>query len=207
MDEGGEDELNEEQVKVGRKEEKDFMVGRLDMFEFGSYEEAVRRGGKEPTTTKWAEGWKADEEGGRFERCRLVGRDFKKKGIEEREDLFAAMPPLESKKLVFRMVAGVGGRRRRKGLAEVKLMFIDVRQAHLKAVCEEEEWVELPEEFWEHGKYATLRRWLYGMRKAAAGWEEDYAGKMVAEGFKRGRVALTVFYNQENRGKGGGARR
>ena len=77
----------------------------------------------------------------------MVGRDFKRKGIEEREDLFAAMPPLESKKLVFRMVAGVRGQRRRKGLAEVKLIFIDVRKAHLKLVCEEEDWVELLEEF------------------------------------------------------------
>ena len=44
--EDGEDELDEERVKVGRKEEKDFMVERLKMFEFGSREEAVRRGGK-----------------------------------------------------------------------------------------------------------------------------------------------------------------
>ena len=57
------------------------------------------------------------------------------KGVEEREDLFAAMPPLESKKLMFRMVAageeaaeGEGGSRK------VKLMFIDVRKAPLK--CE-----------------------------------------------------------------------
>ena len=62
--EDGEDELDEEQVKVGRKEEKDFMMEKLKMFEFGSHEEAVRRGGKEPTTTKWVEGWKADEKGG-----------------------------------------------------------------------------------------------------------------------------------------------
>ena len=57
------------------------------------------------------------------------------------------MPPLESKKLMFRMVAGARGQRRRKKLEEVKLMFIDVRKAHLNAVCDEEEWVELPEEF------------------------------------------------------------
>ena len=106
-----------------------------------------------------------------------MGRDFKRKGIEEREDFFGAMPPLESKKLVFRMVAGVRGQPRRNGLVKVKLMFIDVRKAHLNAVCEEEEWVELPEDFWEHGKYARLRRWVYGMRKAATGWEEDYAGR------------------------------
>ena len=111
----------------------------------------MKRGGKEPTTTKCAEGWTADEKGGIFVRCRLVGRDFKKKGIEEREDLFAAMPPLESTKLVFRMAAGVRGQRRRNGLAEVKLMFIDVGKAHLNVVCEREEWVELPEELREHG--------------------------------------------------------
>ena len=114
-----------------------------------------------------------------------MGRDFKKKGIEEWEDLFATMPPLESKKLLFRMAAGVRGQRRRKGLAEVKLMFIDVRKPHLNAVCEEKLCVELPEELWEHGRYARLKRWLYGMRKAATGWEEDYAKKMVPEGLKR----------------------
>ena len=48
-------------------------------------------------------------------RCRLVGRDFKVKGEEEREDLFAAMPPLESKKLMFRMVAAVRGAAEEKG--------------------------------------------------------------------------------------------
>ena len=103
---GGEvdgDELEPEQVKISRKEELEFMVKKLDMSEFGTYEEAVSRGGKQPTTTKWIEEWKADDKGGRFVRCRLVGRDFKVKGVEEREDLFAAMPPLESKKLMFRM--------------------------------------------------------------------------------------------------------
>ena len=100
-------------------------------------------------------------------RCRLVGRGFKAKGVEEREDLFAAMPPLESKKLIF----------------------IDVKKAHLHARCEGEEWVQLPEEFWEYGKYARLRRWLYGMRKGVAGWEEEHARKLEGEGFRRGKGA------------------
>ena len=68
-------------------------------------------------------------------------------------------------------------------------MFIHVRNAHLNAVGKEEEWVELPE-FWEHGGYARLRRWMYAMRKAAAVWDEDYAEKMVAEGFKSGEELL-----------------
>ena len=145
------------------------MVKKLDMFEFGTYEEAVSTGGKPPTTTKWVERWKAVDKGGRFVRCKLVARDFKVKGVEEREDLFAAMPPLESETLMFRMAA-VRRQRRRRELEEVKLMFIDVRKAHLNARCEEEERVELPEEFWEYGRYARLQRWLYGVRRAAAGW-------------------------------------
>ena len=181
------DELDPEQVKAARKEELEFMIKK-----------AVSRGGKEPTTTKWIDGWKADEKGGRFVRSRLVGRDFKVKGVEEREDLFAAMPPLETKKLLFRMVAAVRGQRKRRGEKEMKLMFIDVRKAHLNAKCEDEEWVALPEECWELGRYARLRRWLYGMRKAAAGWEEEYASKLIDEGFERGRGAPTVFHNKKS---------
>ena len=44
---------------------------------------------------------------------------------------------------------------------------------------------------------AKLKRWLYGMRKAAAGWEEDYARRLVEVGFKRGRGAPTVFYHEK----------
>ena len=41
---------------------------------------------------------------------------------------------------MFRMVAAVRGQRRRRGLEEVKLMFVVVKKAHLYARCEEEEW-------------------------------------------------------------------
>ena len=196
-DDGKPGEMDEESRRKGRMEELDYMVNVLEMFEFGDYEEATRRGGgRRPTTTKWVEGWKKDEEsGGWFVRSRLVGRDFRTKGEGVRNDLFAAMPPLEAKKVLFRMTAGERGWRRRRGEPEVKLMFIDVKKAHLNAVCEEDVWVELPPEFWEYGKYARLRRWLYGMRKAAAGWEDNYAGRLESVGFRRGIGAPTVFYN------------
>ena len=138
-----------------------------------------------------------EDNGNKFVRSRLVARDFKPKREENPGEMFAAMPPLEAKKLLFRMAAGVRGWRRRRGVAEIKLMFIDVRKAHLNAVCDEEAWVELPEEFWKWGRYARLKRWLYGMRKAAAGWEEEYAKKFEEEGYKRGIGAPTVFYNEK----------
>ena len=72
------------------------MINELGMLEFGTFEEAVRRGGKRPTSTKWVEGWKVDENGRMFVRSRLVGRDFKRKGESVRDDLFASTPPLEA---------------------------------------------------------------------------------------------------------------
>ena len=100
----------------------------------------MSRGGKQPTTTKWLDRWKADVKGGCFLSCRLVGRNFTEEGVEKREDLFAAVPRLESKKL---MLAAAREQRRRRELEEMKLMFIDVNRAHLHARCEEEEeWVQ-----------------------------------------------------------------
>ena len=130
-----------------------------------------------------------------FVRCRLVARDFEPKREGPRDDLFAAMPPLDAKKALFAFVAGVREKRRAQGHDEVKLMFVDVKKAHLNAKCDEEEWVELPDEFKKIGRYAKLKRWLYGMRKAASGWEDDYARRLVEDGFRRGRAASTIFYH------------
>ena len=93
--------LDPELVRKGRKEEAEYMAVKLGMFEFADYDEAKARGGKEPTTTKWVEGKKVDEDGVEFVRCRLVARDFKPKREGPRDDLFAAMPSLEVKKALF----------------------------------------------------------------------------------------------------------
>ena len=71
------DELDLALVEEGRREEVEFMVGKLDISEFGAYEEAVKRGGKAPATTEWVEGWKMGEDGKMFVRCRLVGETLK----------------------------------------------------------------------------------------------------------------------------------
>ena len=128
--------------------------------------------GKAPTTTKWVDRKKKDDDGKEFVRCQLVARDFKPKREGPRDDLFA-IPPLEANRALFAFGAGAREKRRERGRAEVNLLFVDVKKAHFKARCDEEEWVELPEEFEEHGRYAKLRRWFHGVRKAASGWEDD----------------------------------
>ena len=94
---GGGD-LDKEQVRQGREEEMNCMIKTLKMFEFGSWEDATSRASKMPTTTKWVDRARKDDNGKMFVRCRLVARDFKPKREGPRDDLFAAMPQLEAKK-------------------------------------------------------------------------------------------------------------
>ena len=73
-------------------------------------------------------------------RCRLVARDFK--GDDKgRDDLFAETPPLECKRIILSRAAT----RRTDGRYR-KVMFVDARKAHLNPRCEEDVYIELPEE-------------------------------------------------------------
>ena len=39
------------------------------------------------------------------------------------------------------------------------------------------------------------------MRKAASGWEDVYARRLVEDGFRRGRPASTIFYHPKTQGR------
>ena len=42
-----------------------------------------------------------------------------------------------------------------------------------------------------------MKKWLYGMRKAASSWEEFYTEKFVEKGFQPGSSCRVVFFNKE----------
>ena len=128
-------------------------------------------------------------------RSRLVARDFKNKNDERNFDVFAATPPLEMKRLLFRMarVKGSVGGNDKDG--QVKLMYIDVKKAHLNDDDDDFAYITLPKEV--GGGVGRLRRWFFGMRPAASAWEEHYAANLKNEGYERGRAAPTGFTNKE----------
>ena len=82
--------------------------------------------GKEPIGTRWVDVNSGDEVNPDY-RSRLVAQEIQR---DRREDLFAATPPLEAKKLLLSVAvtAGIGYRQgvRQKGK---KIDFIDVRRA------------------------------------------------------------------------------
>eukprot|EP00973_Karenia_brevis_P001690 229786-Karenia_brevis.AAC.1 len=62
----------------------------------------------------------------------MVAKNYKG-GDKGRDDLFAETPPLEAKRMLISRAAT-----KREDGRNRKLMFIDVKKAHLNPVCEED---------------------------------------------------------------------
>jgi hypothetical protein len=186
--------LDAKLVKAAEDEEINFM-NKIKVGEECDPEECWEMTGRAPVTTKFVRVNKGTKENPDV-RARLCGRDFKVKG--ERDDLFAAMPPLEAKKMLFRQA--IRSRRvwRDRKWQSYKIMLIDVKKAHLNGIVPEDvyAYVTLPD-----GTCWRLKRWLYGMRPAASAWEEDFTKNMEKAGYKAGTAAPTVFFNKETDGR------
>jgi hypothetical protein len=174
--------LDIEKVKEARKEEVEFMKNK-GIWEVVPWSEALERTGKVPVSVKWVDTMKA----GGLVRCRLVARDFRTKDDKDREDLFAATPPLE---LLKALLSKAASDRRR------KVLVIDVKKAHLYPLCTQDVYIELPEEAGAPpGTCGKLVHWLYGFRPAAQAWESHYAENLSNEGFIRGSASPVSFWN------------
>ena len=188
--------LDVKKVEEARREEMVF-VKAIPVYEERPIEECYRKTGKRPIPTKWVDHNKG--RGGAVDiRSRWVARDFKTKVEKDREDFFAGTPPLEAKKLLFK-IAAKKMKGAKWGREKLKILFMDVRKAHLNAECDDQIYVELPEEAEAPGKCGLLKRWLYGMRGAAQGWEKHYTAKLLDVGFVQGRSSTVVFYHEQRK--------
>ena len=110
-------------------------------------------------------------------RCRWVACEI---ATDKDEPLCAATPPLEALRMALSDVAT-----RRKGGPQRKVLFIDVRKAHLHASSVREVYVQLPPEEGKPTRCAKLLRCLYGTRDAPAQWEAHDTEKLEELGLKK----------------------
>ena len=118
------------------------------------------------------------------------------------DGIFAPTPPLETLRMVL-IVATTqfeGG----KGLQpcwdpdsenRTKLLMIDISRAYFNAKTDEEDptYVELLSEMSAApGVCGLLRRHMYGTRRAAEGWQNEYSTRMVEAGFIQGDASPCV---------------
>ncbi len=127
---------------------------------------------------------KGDKENPEY-RCRLVAKEIK---WDKREDLFAATPPLEAKKVLFSLFANMPG---------LCLDFTDVMRAYFHAKARREVYVELPKEDQQEGMCGRLKKTMYGTRDAAQNWELEYTEMMTEAGFIQGSYSACIFYHKE----------
>ena len=102
------EKLDPELVRRAREEEME-EVRKHGLYEKRTIEECMRMTGKKPIGVRWVDVNKGDSVNPDY-RSRLVAKEIK---VNKREDLFAATPPLEAKKLLFSMAVteGIGVRR------------------------------------------------------------------------------------------------
>ena len=93
-------ELSVQDVKKARKEEVEYMIKRK-IWRVVPTAECWRKTGRPPIGTRWVDTNKGSTDKPDV-RCRLVARDFKVKTDKDREDLFAATPPVEAERMAER---------------------------------------------------------------------------------------------------------
>lgn len=146
-------------LREARIEEVEFKK-RIGVWVPATWEESMQNMGRPPITTKWVDVDKG-RDGEVMIRSRMVARDFKVKGDDRGFDVFAATPPIEMKRLLFRMAMVEGSTADKVEDGPVKLMFADVQKAHLNGKVGEDEfaYVQLPAEVGRG--VGRLKRWLY----------------------------------------------
>ena len=123
-------------------------------------EECVAETGKPPISTEWVDVNKGTVQN-QITRSKLVlvAQGFRVRGgsESERSDLFAAVPPLEAKRMFLRIAVR---RCREKPCKRYKNKLIDVKKAHLTGDVPEDEkvFVLLPSE--AGGGVDRFKRWL-----------------------------------------------
>ncbi len=111
---------------------------RIGMWEAATLKECWMKTGKGPISTRWVDVDKG-RDGMVDVRSRLVAREFMVRGDGREFDVYASMPSLEAKRLLFRMAVADGAVVGDPRKGKVKLMFWGVKKAHLNGVLREGE--------------------------------------------------------------------
>ena len=181
-------------VRAARKEEID-VFRQHQVYSKVSIDEAWSKTNKAPIGVRWIDINKGDRLNPEY-RSRLVAKEIKR---DNREDMFAATPPLEAKKALFSLAATEEYgrmRHRSKMRGPKKLLFIDVKRAYFHAPVTRDVYVQLPDEDGGAGQCGKLNMSMYGTRDAASNWEAAYTDFHASSGFTPGISSPCAFYHQ-----------
>ena len=163
--------------------------------------ECLRRTGKPPISVRWVETNKGDDQNPRI-RSRLVAREIRLPGEEA---IFAPTPPLESLRIVLsHAVTNMPGEPKKVWAGDSpnrqQILLLDISRAYFNARTDDDDpvYVELPPELGAPpGSCGLLKRHMYGTRRAAEGWQDEYSTFLRELGFVQGAASACVFRHPE----------
>ena len=189
--------LDPELCRIARKAELDYFRSK-GVWSVRPIQEAWKLTGRPPISVRWVEVNKGDDENPKY-RSRLVAREIRMAGEDA---IFAPTPPLESLRMVLSYATTDFPNEPKKvydpkSPHPMQVLAIDISRADFNAVTPEDEptFVEFPPEFGAApGMCGLLERHMYGTRRAADGWQEEYS-KMINAGFIQGMASPCVFHH------------
>ncbi len=156
---------------------------RRGVYEIVPIEECWKNVGEGPVGVKWVDTNKGDEQNPEY-LGRLVAKEIEK---DKGEDLFAATPPLEAKKMLVSFWASIPG---------MLVDFGDVARLYFHTRTRRRVYVELAKADYEQGKHGLLKKAMYGTSGAAQNWEMERTEMKVQAGFSQGLNSTCVSYHR-----------
>ena len=187
--------LDPQKAKAARQEELQWMEYRKV---FRKVPEAWAKQRKlKKLSLKWIDTYKSD---GRY-RSRLVVREIKKaKPLHDRlkpEDVFSAMPPVESLKMLVSIMQTEQTDASGAALAMAKW---DISRAHFYGKSQRDVICSLPDELWEEGMVAHLLKTMYGTEDASRIWGDTWPKELEQHGLDIGKSCRALFSGPDHRG-------
>ena len=142
-------------------------------------------------TTKWIDTNKGDEHNPGY-RAPLIGREIK---TDQRPELFATTPPLESLRMILAICASNQHREE-----PYRVLSSDIKRAHFFAKAGRPIFIEIPVEDrrpGDEGKVSRLNQRLYGTRDAATNWQEEFIATLQNNGFTKRRASPCNFHQSQ----------
>ena len=195
--------LRDELVHAARKTELEYFRSK-SVWVKRPRQEAFDKTHRAPITVRWVEVNKGDDENPNY-RSRLVARQLKAWDTSG-DSFFAPTPPLEALRSILMLtttnIAGCNQvDRRPQSPNRTQMSFLDISRAYFNAKTDPRDptYVELPLEDEDSGTMcALLMRHMYGTRKAADGWQQEYSSMLVSElGFSQGTASPCTFFHRE----------
>ena len=177
--------LNNEEVGKARKKEMQ-KFQEMGVYGYALKRDAILDKEAKLVGVRWVDVQKGEEA-----RSRFVAQEFA--GKDDREDIFAATPPLFATKLAISDAASRGDQ----GQGERALQVLDVKCAFLYGEIEDKVFIELPPEDPHHGQgyVGVLRKAMYGTRGAPYVWQKVVKRVMTNLGFERNLIHPCVYYH------------